>query len=387
MLGSERMARLIVVEDLAGPAVLGRGGHAMHVCQILEGLRRLGHDVLFLEYLDEPPSAEAVRSFTSLVAGWWDPRSAALLDARTGASLAGISRAAVRSFAAGAEALLSLAAHYRADPWPLLEHVRPRILLEQDPGYTHVWAAEGDPASIFGVHDICFTVGANVGTGRSAIPTAGMRWYPLWPPVVLDWWTPGKPVTVDRFTTIGAWRDYGYFEFEGRMLGPKVDEFEGFLDLPSRAGESLELVLAIDDDDPDRDRLLAHGWLLRDPGLVATPAAYRDYVSGSRGEFSCAKGGYVGTRSGWFSDRSACYLAAGRPVVLQATGFEDVLPTGAGVIAVHSADEAADAIAEVRRDHGRHAAAARAIAEEYFDAERLLGEALELAGVARGRRV
>lgn len=379
------MARLIAVEDLAGPSVLGRGGHAMHVLQILEGLRRLGHDVLFLEYLDEPPSAEALSSFTSLVWSWWDPGRAALLDARTGASHAGLSLAAVRRFAAGAEGLLSLAAHYRAQPWPGLEAVRPRILLEQDPGYTHLWAAEGDRDDIFGVHDLHFTVGANVGTARSAIPTCGVIWHPLWPPVVLDWWTAGGPVTTDRFTTIGAWRDYGYLEFEGRTLGPKVDEFEAFLDLPARAGEPLELVLAIEPDDPDRPRLLDHGWRLTDPATVGTPARYRDYVSGSFGEFSCAKGGYVGTRSGWFSDRSACYLAAGRPVVAQATGFEDVLPTGEGVIAVHTAEEAADALAEVRGDYARHAAAARELAREHFDAQRLLGGALELAGVPRPR--
>jgi len=381
------MARLIAVEDLAGPSVLGRGGHAMHVLQILEGLRRLGHDVLFLEYLEEPPSAAAARSFMSLVKGWWDPGRAALLDAATGASLAGISTDAVRSFAADAEGLLSLAAHYRAEPWPLLEDVRPRILLEQDPGYTHVWAAGCDPTTIFGVHDLCFTVGANVGTARSTIPTSGMIWHPLWPPVVLDWWTPQTPVVVDRFTTIGAWRDYGYFSFEGRTLGPKVEEFERFLDLPLRAGEPLELVLAIDDEDPDRERLPAHGWDLRDPRIVARPSAYRDYITGSLGEFSCAKGGYVGTRSGWFSDRSACYLAAGRPVILQSTGFEDLLPTGTGVIAVESIDEAVDAIAEVRRDYARHAAAARQIAREFFDAQGLLGDALALAGIPRGRRV
>jgi hypothetical protein len=377
------MASLIAVEDLAGPSVLGRGGHAMHVLQILEGLRRLGHDVLFVEYLDRPPSPQSARSFTSLVAGWWDLRRAALLDRVTGASHAGLSSAAVRAFAAGADGLLTLAAHYRSEPWPLLGDVRPRILIEQDPGYTHLWAADDDPAEIFGVHDLYFTVGANVGTARSAIPRCGIDWHPLWPPVVLDWWTPAQPIATDRFTTVGAWRDYGYLEFGGRILGPKVDEFEAFLDLPARAGEPLELVLAIEPDDPDRERLLACGWRLRRPETVATPALYRDYVSGSLGEFSCAKGGYVGTHSGWFSDRSACYLAAGRPVVLQSTGFEDVLPTGLGAIAVSTVDEAAAAIAEVRADYPRHCAAARELAREFFDAERLLGDALELAGIAR----
>lgn len=376
------MARLIAVEDLVGPSVLGRGGHAMHVLQILEGLRRLGHDVLFLEYFEEPPSAEAVAAFHALVDGWWDPERAALLDAATGESHAGLASSAVAHFATRADGLLSLAAHYRAEPWPLLEDVRPRLLLEQDPGYTHLWAQDGEPTTIFGQHDVHFTVGANVGTVRSAIPACGITWHPLWPPVIPDWW-PETPVVTDAFTTIGAWRDYGYLDFHGETLGPKVDEFERFLDLPRLVGEPVELALAIEDDDPDRPRLLEHGWRLTNPAIVATPERYRDYVSGSLGEFSCAKGGYVGTRSGWFSDRSACYLAAGRPVVLQATGFEDTLPTGLGVLAVHTPEEAAEAMRKVRADYARHATAAREIARTHFDAERLLGGALELAGLPR----
>lgn len=371
------MARLIVIEDLVGPSVVGRGGHAIHVVQFLEGLRRLGHAVLFLEFLDDPPSAAQTAAFARLL----DGRSGALLDCSTGQSFAGLPRREVADFAACADGLISLAAHYRREPWPLLGDVRPRILIEQDPGYTHLWAAEGDPREIFGEHDFVFTVGANVGTPRSPIPTCGLAWRPLWPPVVLDWWEDADGVTRDRFTTVGAWRDYGYLELDGRTFGPKVEEFTKFIELPRRSAELLELTLSIDDDDPDRELLLSHGWRLEDPVSVSTPAAFRDYVTGSLAEFSCAKGGYVGTRSGWFSDRSACYLAAGRPVVLQATGFEDVLPVGEGVFAVHDVDEAAGALAEVRGDYHRHRAAARELAREFFDAERLLTGMLEESGL------
>jgi hypothetical protein len=374
------MARLIVVEDLAGPSVVGRGGHAMHVLQILEGLRRLGHDVLFLEFLDEPPDA-AARAYFDMVLRGRDSRRAALLDAATGVVHVGLESAEIAAFAARAHGLISLAAHYRRDPWPLGADVRPRVLIEQDPGYTHLWAADGDPLDIFGEHDVHFTVGANVGSARSPIPTSGIAWKPLWPPVVCDWWPVGAPVLRDRFTTIGAWRDYGYLELNGEVMGPKVEEFGKFIDLPRRVNETLELTLAIDEDDPDRELLQRNGWHLEDPALVGSPASYRDYIAGSLGEFSCAKGGYVGTRSGWFSDRSACYLAAGRPVILQATGFEDILPTGEGAFAVHDVDEAADAIAEVRGDYARHSRAARQLALEYFDSEQLMSRMLEQAGL------
>jgi hypothetical protein len=377
------MARLIAVEDMIGPSVVGRGGHAMRVLQLLEGLRRLGHDVLFLEFLEEAPPAEAVAWLDDALAGRWDPARVAILDAATGESFAGASGREVAAFADGAEAVLSLAATYRAEPWPLIGDIRPRVLIEQDPAYTHLWAApEPDPTVIFGAHDVHFTVGLNVGTPRSAIPTCGLEWHPVQHPIISDWWAPPAALARDRFTTIAAWRDYGYLEFEDRILGPKVDEFQHFLDLPERAGEPLELTLAIDDEDPDRKLLLGHGWLLEPPALVGTTERYRDYVAGSLGEFSCAKGGYVGTHSGWFSDRSACYLAAGRPVVLQATGFEDVLPTGAGLFAVADADEAAAAMQEIRGDYRRHSQAARELARELFDAEKVLGEILEHAGVA-----
>jgi hypothetical protein len=379
------MARLVAVEDFVGPSVAGRGGHPMRVLQIIEGLRRLGHDVMFLEYLEEPPDRQTVAAFEQIVSTWWRHDRAALLDGASGESYAGPSRDEVASFADRAGAVLSLAVHYRREPWPLLERVRPRILFEQDPGYTHLWAADGDLLEIFGEHDVHFTVGANVGTQRSPIPTCGIEWTAMWPPVVLDWWPFSGEVARDCFTTIGAWRDYGYLELDGVTLGPKVEEFQKFLDLPRQSGEAIELTLAIDPDDPDRELLRQHGWRLVDPAVASTPSRYREYIAGSLAEFSCAKGGYVGTRSGWFSDRSACYLAAGRPVVLQATGFEDLLPTGLGAFGVHDVEEAAEAIAEVRADYERHSRAARELAAEHFDAERLLAQMLERAGVpARG---
>src|SRR5262249_38177037 len=125
----------------------------------------------------------------------------------------------------------------------------------------------------------------------------------------------------------------------------------------------------------------SHGWHIENPKVVSTPAGYRSYIESSLGEFSCAKGGYVGTCCGWFSDRSVCYLAAGRPVILQSTGFEDLLPTGKGLFAVRTVEEAAEAVKVVRRDYASHSAAARAIAQEHFDSDRLLRRLLAEAGI------
>jgi glycosyltransferase involved in cell wall biosynthesis len=194
-------------------------------------------------------------------------------------------------------------------------------------------------------------------------------------------WAGESPITRDRFTTIADWRGFGYLEFEGKILGPKAEEFRKFIDLPRLAGEALEIAIRIDPDDPDVAYLEEHGWKLESTDVVASPGLYRAYVAGSRAEFSCAKGGYVGTRCGWFSDRSSYYLAAGRPVVVQDTGFEELIPTGKGLFSVRTPEEAAEAIGAIRRDYPAHARAARALAREYFDSDTILARLLAEAGI------
>src|SRR5262249_13439093 len=146
-------------------------------------------------------------------------------------SLYGLDANAVTRIAAEADAVISLAAHYRRAPFPLIERVRPRILIEQDPGYTHLWAAGGDPADVYGEQDHYFTVGGNIGSPLCALPTLGIRWRPIFNPVVLNWWV-DCPLSRDRFTTVADWRSYGYLEFQGQVLGPKAEEFRKFINLP-----------------------------------------------------------------------------------------------------------------------------------------------------------
>jgi hypothetical protein len=379
------MATLLVVEDLAAPATIGRGGQTMFLLQYLRGLERLGHRVVFVELLAEAPEEEdreaVLRYFGDTIERWWHPEQSALIVEPERASWYGLSTRELVRVADEAAALITLSAHYREDPHPFIGHVRPRILVESDPGYTHLWAAEGAPVEVFGEHDIYFTIGRNIGTPRCSLPTCGIDWRHTWNPVVLEMWAGDRPLTRDRFTTIADWRGYGYLEFEGQVLGPKAEEFRKFIDLPRLAGEELEIAILIDDEDPDVRYLQEHGWRLESTKVVASPELYRDYVGGSVGEFSCAKGGYVGTRCGWFSDRSSYYLASGRPVVVQDTAFTELLPTGKGLFSVRTAAEAAEAIRAIRRDYPRHSAAARAIAREHFDSDKVLRRLLAEAGI------
>jgi hypothetical protein len=378
------MANLVVVTDLASPAAIGRGGLAVYELQWIHGLERLGHRVLAVEFLHQDPGTAgraAACNFRECMALRRQPELAALFVEGSLECLHGLDSETVIRYAERAAALITLAARYRRDPYPLVGGVRPRILIEQDPGYTHLWAAGGDPGAIYGEHDLYYTVGGNIGTPRCSLPVLGIHWQPIWNPVVLDWWSPGGQPTRDRFTTVADWRSYGYLEYQGQVLGPKAEEFRKFIDLPRLADEALEIALDIDAEDPDLVYLRSHGWQIESPELVSTPAGYRHYLEGSVGEFSCAKGGYVGTRCGWFSDRSACYLAAGRPVILQATGFEELLPTGKGLFSARTVEEAAEAMKAIRRDYGQHSLAARAIAAEHFNSDRLLQRVLAEAGI------
>ncbi len=378
------MAKIIVVGDIVWDGQVGRGGHTMHLLQWLVGLERLKHQVLFLDCIggsQVAPQGGTIRAFDEVIRQWWHADQTALLDGDE--PLYGLDRAQLSRFAGEAAALITIGAPGCRRPLGWVEKVRPRILIEQDPGYTHLWALAGAPVDIFGEQDFYFTVGGNIGSPRCALPTLGINWRGIWNPVVAEWWPDHAAVTRDRFTTVADWYSQNYLEFEGQVLGPKAEEFRKFIDLPQLAGETLEIVLAISPEDPDIPYLQQHGWRLEDPGLVSSPGLYHDYLAGSLAEFSCAKGGYAGTRCGWFSDRSACYLAAGRPVVLQSTGFADLLPTGKGLFSVATAEEAKEAICAVRKDYAQHSAAARAIALEHFEAGRILSRMLAEAGIDR----
>ena len=297
-----------------------------------------------------------------------------------GTAVRHMSREELRARFRDAALLVNISGHLR-DP-ELLALPRRRAFIDLDPGYTQVWAMQGHDVGI-GDHDLHLTVGANVGTRRCALPTAGVRWLSVRQPVVLDRWPVAAP-RFTRFTTVASWRGaYGPVTWRGRTYGVKAHEFRRLADVPRRAELPFEVVLDIyPADEDDAIRLRAGGWSTVDPERTRDPAAFRRYVRGSGAEFSPAQGVYASTRSGWFSDRTVRYLASGRPALVQDTGQGDSLPVGEGLLTFSTPAEAVALARELVADHVRHCTAARRIAEDYFTPERALGPLLEAAGVA-----
>jgi hypothetical protein len=201
-------------------------------------------------------------------------------------------------------------------------------------------------------------------------------------PVVLDHWPRARHVSRHALTTVANWRGYGSIEFGGRFYGQKAHSLRPLSALPQRIDEDFVLALAIHDDErSDLALLKRHGWQLVDPAQVAdTPDAFHAFVRKSKAEFGIAKSGYVAANCGWFSDRSICYLASGRPVIAQETGFSEFLPSGEGLLAFETEEDVLSCIASLNGDYPRHCAAARRIAEEHFDAAMVLDRLLQRIG-------
>jgi hypothetical protein len=357
----------------------GQGGASWAVLQYLAGLDELGHEVLLVEPVPVEsldPAGEVVGYFGQLplIEG-----RAALLGRET-ESTVGIPYAELLEFAQDADLLLNISGMLRDER--LLEPIAVRAFLDLDPGFNQVWEATGAEMG-FDLHTHFATVGVRIGSEGCPIPTFGHDWIPTLPPVSLSHWpSADAPPERDAFTSIGHWRSYGSIEHDGVHYGQRAHSLRRLIELPRRSDAEFELALGIHPDEVDDLRALReNGWNLVDPGTLAgSPAAYASYVRGSRAELSVAKSGYVDSRSGWFSDRSACYLASGRPVVAQDTGFGESLPTGAGLLKFATVDEATAAVEEVVAD-ARHSNAAREVADAHLDSHKVLPRLLGNLGL------
>ena len=365
------------------------GGMAWHYMQYVMGLAALGHDVWFVEDSDDYPSCyDPVRHVTDteptygleftrlafdrvgLGARW------AYYDGNT-SLWSGPARDRIVEVCESADLLLNVSAANPLRSW--LEKTPVRIFVDTDPVFEqirqltvparHARARE---------HTHFLSFGENIERADSAIPRDGLPWRATRQPIVLDAWpvTPGP--RAGKFTTVMQWESYPPREYAGVRYGLKGMSFAPYMDLPERAGPVLELALGTPE--APRDLLRAKGWTLIDPlAVTRDPWTYQQYIQSSKAEFSIAKHGFVAARSGWFSERSAAYLASGRPVLAQDTGFTSWLAAGAGVVPFTTPAEALSGIEDIGRRYPEHCRAARAVAAEYFAAEKVLGRLLDRA--------
>jgi hypothetical protein len=363
------------------------GGLAWHHLQYVLGLHRLGHDVLFVEDSDDYPAcydptrhvvdadptyglgfARDAFGLVGLDQRW------AYYDAHT-ATWLGAAAGAAEEFCKSADAVLNVSAVNPLREW--LVEVPVRALIDTDPAFTQVRhlndaGARGRALA----HNRFLTFAENVRTGTARLPDDGFDWKATRQPMVVDRWKVEEAPSDGAYTTVMQWQSYPPVQFDGQMYGTKAESFGAFVDLPRQTNVPLEIALG--GAGAPREMLAGKGWRLRNPLEVALkPEDFQHYVVSSRGEFAVAKHGYVVSNSGWFSERSAGYLASGRPVVTQETGFSELLTAGAGLFAVRDSGEAADALDQIENDYARHAAAARRVAEDYFDSRNVLTQLLE----------
>jgi hypothetical protein len=265
-------------------------------------------------------------------------------------------------------------------PAEALARFRRTALVDLDPGLLQLWMSEGDLN--VADHDAYFTIGETVGARDTKFPDVGLRWEYTPPPVFLGAWPSCAPSGTDAYTTVTNW--WGeWLWVDGRSVNnDKRTAFLPYMALPARIAPRLELALTLDDYTTQTDErdLIERGWTVRDAwDVCATPWRYRDYIQGSRAEFSCAKPSCLLFQNAWISDRTICYLASGHPAVVEHTGPSRFLPDAEGLLRFRDFDEAVSAIESVEADYERHAQAARALAEEHFDGERVARSVLERA--------
>src|SRR6266540_2241266 len=263
--------------------------------------------------------------------------------------------------------------------------IRRRLYVESDPFVAQVKVAKGDKGMIelLAAHDTHFSFGENLGAPDCPVPIERFRWLPTRQPVSMELWEKTPACGGPTWNTITTWHNKGKdIEWRGDMYyWTKDREFRQFLDLPRRrTGQEFEMAATVGDD--VKALLKEHGWRQADSVELSRDAnRYRDYISQSRGEFTVARDQYVRPRTGWFSDRSACYLAAGRPVITQETGFSNFLPNGRGLFGFSTTEDVLTAIDAVESDYEGHCRAARDIAREHFAAERVVGSLMQRAGL------
>lgn len=364
------------------------GGMAWSHLMYMLGLTGLGHDVWFLEDSGDSPYAcydpatyqtgpdpsagltFAKDAFDRLgMGGRWAYHDALAKNwhGPAGARMPGILKTA--------DLVINMAGVNVIRPW--IEKVPVRVFVDQDPVFTQVrHLTDAGAMALARQHTAFFTFGENFGSKGCTIPDDGLPWQGTRHPIPLEQWPMQPPAPDGAYTTVMQWQSYPPMEYAGRRFGTKAATLLDFIDLPSRVHGPFEI--AMGGTGYPEARFLDAGWrLVSAADKSVDPWIYRDYIRASKGEFAAAKHGYVVTNSGWFSERSACYLASGRPVVVQETGIQPSIATQTGVLTFADPAAAAAAIRDVNASYARHAAAARAVAESQFDARLVLASLIE----------
>lgn len=357
------------------------GGVTWCSLMYLLGLRALGHDVFYIEDTGECVYDPAENTRAT------DPRygttyiNAALQPRGLGNRWAfvnydgtyhGATLDDVRRFTSDAELFINLSggSWFWRDEYARIPH---KVFIDSDPAFTQYAIAKAEPwyVAFFERFDRLFTFGANIGTSASPVPTGAFTWHKTWQPVTLDDWHTATPPARDRFSTVMTWQIESFTDVGGN----KDQEFLKYIDLPSKTAQRFELAI-----NGPQQLLRAHGWETVDAMAVSRNVeGYRDFIQASKAEFGVAKHTYVASHSGWFSDRTECYLASGRPALVQDTGWTAHLPCGEGLLAFSDVEQALGGIDCLNSAYDRHASRAREIAREYFDARVVLPRLLEIA--------
>jgi hypothetical protein len=371
-----------------------RGGHTWVLLQYLLGFRQLGWNVRFLDRLEpgmcinaagEPASFRSslnLQYFLEVIrrAGL---EGAYSLDYNSGECRMGLSRQDVLARVKEADCLINVLGFLNDDK--ILAAAKKRVFLDIDPGFCHMWQALG-LVHLFGGYQHHVSIARNIGTEGCSIPACELNWMSTAQPVVLSHWPSCADHPATDFTTVAAWRgSYAPVEYQGKRYGLRVHEFRKFAELPRLTRQSFRVALDMHEADAsDRAMLQQNGWALVDPIQAAgDPWLYQEYIRRSAAEIMVAKNMYVESNSGWFSDRSICYLASGRPVLAQDTGIAAHYPNREGIVTFKTLDDAAAGAESIVRDYRRHAKAARTIAEEHFDSNKVLSTLMDrLAGRA-----
>ena len=365
------------------------GGMAWHHLNYVLGLKQLGHDVLFLEDSDDYPSCYdpsthqvgydptyglsfAAKAFERLGLGaCW-----AYHDTHQNAWHGPAGEGAVKA-CENADLLLNVSGVNPIRDWQ--QSIPIRAFVDTDPAFTQIrhlndLRARGRAEQ----HNRFFTFAESIGLPQCEVPHDGFPWQPTRQPVALDAWPAANGPPSRGFTTVMQWDSYPRLEFGGRRFGMKSESFELIRDLPAHSAVPLEIALG--GDKAPREELRQSGWHIAEPlAVTRDPWTYQEYLQTSLGELSVAKNGYVVSRSGWFSERTACYLTAGRPAVVQDTGFSQHLPCGDGLWAFHNLESALDGLTNVTIGYAKQCQAARELAAEYFDSNKVLSKLLDSA--------